>query len=77
MVSASRQITESYVPCCAAVPRQEKYSYHHPITAHPESHSELSLAVPSLTRFATMDIKSNATAKLWKIKELDFHLCFK
>jgi hypothetical protein len=38
--------TEPHIACCAAIPRREKHSCHHPTTVLSESRSEWLLAVP-------------------------------
>ena len=40
VVSASRWRTEPHIACCAAIPRREKHSCHHPITVISGSRSE-------------------------------------
>ena len=45
-VSASRWRTEPHIACCAAIPRREKHSCHHPTTVLSGSRSEWCSAVP-------------------------------
>ena len=74
VVSASRWHTEPHIACCAAIPRREKHSCHHPTTVLSGSRSEWLSAVPCSENmpqgdaFRTMeDIESNATAEIRKI----------
>ena len=74
VVSASRWRTEPHIACCAAIPRREKHSCHHPTTVLSGSRSGWLSAVPysenlpQADAFRTMeDIESNATAELRKI----------
>jgi len=41
-----RERTEPHIACCAAIPRREKHSCHHPTTVLSGSRSEWLLAVP-------------------------------
>ena len=73
VVSASRWRDEPHIARCAAIPRREKHSYHHPTTVLSRSRSEWFSAVscsenmPQGDAFRTMeDIESNATAELRK-----------
>ena len=82
VVSASRWRTEPHIAWCAAIPRQEKHSCHHPTTVLSGSRSEWLSAVPYSENvlqgdaFRTMeDIESNATAELRKIPKETFRQC--
>ena len=81
-VSASRWRTEPHIACCAAIPRREKHSCHHPTTVLSVSRSEWLSAVSYSENvlqgdaFRTMeDIESNATADLRKIPKEAFRQC--
>ena len=81
VVSASRWRTEPHI-ACAAIPRREKHSCHHPTTVLSGFCSEWLSAVPYSENvphgdaFRTMeDIESNATAKLRKIPKEAFRQC--
>ena len=81
-VSASQWRTEPYIACCAAIPRREKHSCHHPTTVLSGSRSEWLSAVPYSENgpqgdaFRTMEsIESNATAELRKIPKEAFRQC--
>ena len=82
VVSASRWRTEPHIACCAAIPRREKHSCHHPTTVLSGSRSEWRSAVPYSENgpqgdaFRIMeDIESNATAELRKIPKEAFRQC--
>jgi len=81
VVSASRWRTETHI-ACAAIPRREKHSCHHPTTVLSGSRSEWLSAVPYSENgpqgdaFRTMeDIESNATTELRKIPKEAFRQC--
>jgi hypothetical protein len=64
---------------CAAGPRREKLSCHHPTAVFSGSSSEWLLAVPYSegTRFSTTeDIKSNAIVELQKVEKEASRRCF-
>jgi len=80
--SASRWRTEPHITGCAAIPRQEKHSCHHPTTVLSGSRSGWLSAVPYSENvpqgdaFRTMeDIESNVMAELRKIPKEAFRQC--